>query len=102
MNTIEAAAGHVGTAFDNGYAVPFVMYEVQGHFGWTDDQMKDAGYVRGLGGWRYDPEAPQGPASTGIGSGGRGGGGVSIELPSFSGGGSKNSFAGSSLINWRI
>ena len=100
MNTIEAAAGHVAVSFENGYSPPFIMYEVQAHWGWTDEQMKRAGYVRGLGGWTLDIGGEDLPTTTaGAGNGGAGTT-ASWSFPSL--GNSRNSFAGSSLIDWRI
>jgi hypothetical protein len=99
LNTIEAAAGHVMVSLENGYSPPFIMYEVQSHWGWSDADMKAAGYVRGLGGWTLDLGGGDVATATGT-SGDGGGGGVSWSLPSL--GGSRNSYASSSLINWRI
>ncbi len=101
MNTIEAAAGHVMVSFENNYSPPFIMYEVQAHWGWSDAAMKAAGYVRGLGGWKLDLGGED-TATTAAGAGGGGAGATaSWSFPSI-GGGSRNSFASSSLINWRI
>ncbi len=100
MNTIEAAAGHVGVALSNNYSPPFIMYEVQSYYGWSDAQMEAAGYVRGLGGWTLDVGEGDLPTTAGdTGDGGRAEG-ASWSFPAL--GGSRNSFAGSSLINWRI
>lgn len=105
MNTIEAAAGHVMVSFQNGYSPPFIMYEVQAHWGWTDAEMKAAGYVRGMGGWKLGIGAEDVPVTTG-GDGGAGAGTGAGAAPSWSfpsgTGGARNSFAGSSLIMWRI
>ena len=103
MNTIEAAAGHVMVSFENNYSPPFIMYEVQAHWGWSDAAMKAAGYVRGLGGWKLDLGGEDLPTTAGAAGAGGGGTGAtaSWSFPS-SGGGSRNSFASSSLINWRI
>jgi hypothetical protein len=99
MNTIEAAAGHVGVALSNNYSPPFIMYEVQSYYGWTDAQMKAAGYVRGIGGWMLDVGDEDLPTSTGSVEDESGGGGASWSFPASN---SRNSFRGSSLVNWRI
>lgn len=101
MNTIEAAAGHVMVSFENDYSPPFIMYEVQAHWGWTDAQMRAAGYVRGMGGWKLDLGGEEIATTTSV-SGDGGGVVPSWSFPSSGGGGSRNSYAGSSLINWRI
>ncbi len=101
MNTIEAAAGHVMVSLNNNYSPPFIMYEVQAHWGWSDADMERAGYVRGLGGWTLDVGEGDLPTTTvDSGEGGGVGGGASWSFPAL--GGSRNSFRSSSLINWRI